>query len=404
MKGVHLDEGGERDSGLWLEGSAGFSLSVVWNSGCSGIWAWGSNCPGDRLCAIEDSFSQVMSTPHDDTASSAPLKVPLDAYSGRTVLVTGGRGYIGSALTQSLAAVDCRIVVLDQSQADAWAPTESVADISFRCGDISNRKTWEEVLPGVDCVFHLAAREYHYRSGYDLGQDLASNALPTLHLLDVCRTQGISPRVVFASSANLFGRVSSLPVNEEHPDDPLTAWAIHKLMAEKYLKLYEDLAGISSATLRLTNVYGPTARTSVVTRVVINHMIAKALAGETLLTYSNHDRVRDYVFLVDVVNAFLLVGAPSVSSGHDMYVLGSGEGHTIGEVWRLIADRVEASTGGQVLVESDDSVEIELLERRSFVADTSRLTEAVGWKPQTSLAEGIDVTLRALLPMVRRMA
>ena len=188
---------------------------------------------------------------------------------------------------------------------------------------------------GIDYVFHLAAQEYFYRSGYDPEQDLQFNTLPILRLLEVCRTQNYRPKIVFASSANLFGLVDTLPVNEDNRADPLTMWAIHKLTAEHYLKLYSQQFGIKSISLRLANVYGPTARRSVMTRVVINKVIAKALGGEALITYANKGCIRDYVFLKDVVQAFLLAGAYCGSNKSPFYVIGSGEGETIADVWHV---------------------------------------------------------------------
>ena len=138
---------------------------------------------------------------------------------------------------------------------------------------------------------------------------------------------------MFASSANLFGLTDTLPVNEDNLDYPLTIWAAHKLTAEHYLRLYSQQFGIHSISLRLANVYGPTAHQPVMTRVVINKVIAKAIQGEALITYVNRRCVRDYVFLKDVVIAFLLAGAYCGTNKRPIYVIGSGEGKTIEGVW-----------------------------------------------------------------------
>jgi len=334
---------------------------------------------------------------HDKKLTAAIRSTILDAYHGRTILITGGRGYIGSTLTQSLAEVNCKLILLDHSTGNTWKPEHQKAEVLVLHGDVSVRKTWGAALPGVDYVFHLAAKEYFYRSGYDPEQDLQFNTLPILRLLEVCRTQNYRPKIVFASSANLFGLVDTLPVNEDNRADPLTMWAIHKLTAEHYLKLYSQQFGIKSISLRLANVYGPTARWSVMTRVVINKLIAKALEGEALITYANQGCVRDYVFLKDVVQAFLLAGAYCGSNKSPFYVIGSGEGETIADVWHLIADSVESHTGKNVPIRFDESVKIEPLELRSFVADTALFQSATGWKPQTGLTQGIDITVRAFL-------
>jgi nucleoside-diphosphate-sugar epimerase len=329
-------------------------------------------------------------------AASIPTKI-LEAYQGRTILITGGRGYIGSALTQSLAEIVCKLILFDQSPGAAWRPESPRAEIVLLNGDVSETQFWIDALPGVDYVFHLAAKEYFYRSDYNPEQDLQFNALPILRLLEACRGQANRPQIVFASSANLFGLVGTLPVNENHRDDPLTMWAVHKLAAEYYLRLYAQQFGLQSITLRLANVYGPTARWSAMDRVVINKVAAKALNGEALVTYANRRCVRDYVFLDDVVSAFLLAGACCGSTKDLVYVIGSGEGKSIATVWQLIAKCVKSYLGKEVLIRSDDSVKIEPLEMRNFVADTQRFQNATGWRCRTGLTQGVDNTVRTIL-------
>jgi UDP-glucose 4-epimerase len=333
---------------------------------------------------------------HSTSFRTTP-KTILDAYRGRTILVTGGRGFIGSALTQSLSDINCKLILLDESPAGVWRPTGQQAEVLIQQGDVAVRKTWEMVLSGVDTVFHLAAREYHYRTEYDPERDLTFNALPTLHLLEVCRSQQYRPQIVFASSANVFGVAASLPVNEDTHDDPLTMWAIHKLAAEQYFRLYAQQFGISTITLRLANAYGPTARRAVMTRMVINNMIAKALEGKALTTYVNRGCKRDFVFLEDVVQAFLLAGQHGGIATSPMYVIGGGEDKTIEEVWHLIAQTIGTHTGQDIPVGCDESVEIEPVEWRHFTADTARFRCDTGWEPKTTLTQGIDITVRTFL-------
>jgi nucleoside-diphosphate-sugar epimerase len=329
------------------------------------------------------------------TDASIPAKIE-QAYRGRTILVTGGRGYIGSALTRSLADIDCRLILADQSPGAAWRPEGQKAEVVLRNGNVTAPQFWPAALPGVDYVFHLAAKEYFYRSDYAPEQDLKSNALPILRLLEACRGQSNRPQIVFASSANLFGIADTLPVNEDHRDDPLTMWAVHKLAAENYLRLYAQQFGIQSITLRLANVYGPTTRWSAMKRVVINKVIAKALKDATLVTYANRRCVRDYVYLDDVVSAFLLAGVCCGSTNNLVYVIGSGEGKSIADVWQLIANCVKSHLGKEVVIRSDDAVKIEPLEMRNFVADTQRFQNATGWRCRTGLTQGIGITVRRI--------
>ena len=330
-------------------------------------------------------------------ASAALLDSTLNAYHGRTILITGGRGYIGSALAQLLSEINCKLILLDQSPAEIWQPKGPRAEVVLLNSDVSAPQFWHDALPGVDYVFHLAAKEYFYRSEYNPEQDLQFNALPILRLLEGCRVQTYRPKIVFASSANLFGLVDILPVNEDHRDNPMTMWAVHKLAAEHYLRLYAEQFGLQSITLRLANVYGPTARWSAMDRVVINKVIAKALSGEALVTYVNRSCVRDYVFLDDVVSAMLRAGIRCGSTKRLGYVIGSGKGKSIADVWQMIADCVKSHIGKNVPIQSDESVKIEPLEMRHFVADTQRFQNATGWQARTGLMQGIDITVRAFL-------
>lgn len=328
--------------------------------------------------------------------SFSELSAFADKYSGRTILITGGRGYIGSALTQSLATLTCKLVILDRSAADVWLPERPRAEVTLQQGDVSLRETWDDVLPNVDYVFHMAGQEYVHRSEPSPLLDLQLNALPILHLLDSCREHRHRPKIVFPSSANLFGLTDTLPVSEEQRADPLIPWALHKLMAEGYLRIYAKKYGISSVILRLANVYGPTARQAMTTFVVVNKMIANALAGEPLSLYANKNCIRDYVFLEDVVQALLRAGADDASFDGRMYVIGSGEGKTIAEVWQLIADKVSLLTGKTVPIRFDDAIEVEPFEMRNFVADTRLFQDATGWSSRTDLMQGIDLTIQAL--------
>ena len=321
----------------------------------------------------------------------------VNSFRGTDVLITGGQGYIGSALAQTLANIDCNLTLLDKSRVNAWMPQEGCAHISTLQGDISMLETWETVLPGMKYVFHLAALEYD-RTEYQIQRDLEVNALPVLHLLEACRKHSLSPLIIFTSSANIFGRVEKCPVDEHMRDNPPSLWSIHKLIAENYLRLYTQQFGIPSVVLRLANVYGPPVRHEVISRVILNKMILRALSGETLTLFDNQNCLRDYIFLQDVINALLRAGTSGEQIHQNpFYIIGSGEGKTFAEVWRLIADKVKKRTGKDVPIRVDSSVPIEPIDCRDFVADTTRFRQVTGWVPQVYLEEGIERTLEAVL-------
>jgi nucleoside-diphosphate-sugar epimerase len=185
-----------------------------------------------------------------------------------------------------------------------------------------------------------------------------------------------------------------LPVDENHPDYPVTIYDLHKLMAEGYLKHYTAQDVVRGAVLRLANVYGPGAKSSSADRGVLNLMIQKALKGETLTVYGDGNYMRDFVYVEDVAHAFLEAGAKIDGVNGQHFVIGSGQGHTIAEAVNLVAERVALKTGQRVpVIHVEPPAALSQIETRNFVADTTRFSYATGWKARVSLVEGIDRTI-----------
>jgi nucleoside-diphosphate-sugar epimerase len=319
----------------------------------------------------------------------------LSAYAGKTILITGANGYLGSALTAALDAADCRVVLLAR-RPHGTRPPEPADAARYRVirGDVAGREIWREALPGVDYVFHLAAHEHRHGAGHEPEQDLRVNLLSTLHLFEVCRSEGLTPRIVFASSSNLVGLPAQLPVGDDAPDDPLTVYAIHKLASEYYLRHYAREYQLPGVTLRLTNVYGPSPRAGyeVNGRVVLNGIVSAALHGGCVALYRNRACIRDYVFVDDVTRAFLAAGASQIRDGRH-FVIGSGEACRIADAVGTVVERIARRGWRRPEVRVDEAVAIEPVELRNFVADTSGFRAATGWTPRVMLEEGVDRTI-----------
>lgn len=320
-----------------------------------------------------------------------------NACAGRRILVTGGAGYLATNLIGMLQNVDCHIIRLARSGA-VLDPMNGVAQIEDVIGDVRERSTWERVLAGIDLVFHFAAQTSVYVANENPSADLESNVMPMLHLLEICRQQGWQPTVLFASTVTIAGLPTGLPVDETHPDHPMTVYDLHKLMAEQYLKWYVSQGVVRGATLRLANVYGPGPKSSRSDRGILNQMIRRALAGEVLTVYKPGDRLRDYVYVEDVSQAFLEAARHIEAVNEQHFIIGSGQGHTLAQAMNLVADRVTLKTGQPVEVKyiappSPQSP----IEYRNFVADSRRFSEATNWRASYSLVKGIDCTAEVFL-------
>lgn len=320
----------------------------------------------------------------------------LSPYEGTRILVSGGSGYLAANLVQALLPVRCQLIRLSRNHGKL-PPLSGVAQVEDFGGDIRQLATWKQAVAGVQFIFHFAAQTSVPIAAADPEADLGANVLPMLQLLEACRQFGTCPVVLFAGTATQAGLTPQLPVDETHLDSPLTVYDLHKLAAENYLKHYVSQGFVRGASLRLANVYGPGPRSSSSDRGILNTMIRRALAGESLTLYGLGQFVRDYVFVADVIRAFLTAGThPDALAGRH-FVIGSGTGHTLAAAFNLVAQRVAHKTGQQVAVQHvPQTSPLSPIEERNFVANTKAFRRATDWLPLYDLATGIDTTIEAL--------
>jgi nucleoside-diphosphate-sugar epimerase len=318
-------------------------------------------------------------------------------FSGKRVLVTGGGGFIAASIIGLLCGVDCQIVRLLRRPGTAWS-NPGKAKVEDLVGDIRDQSLWQSLPKAIDVVFHLAAQTSTYEANRAPYSDLGSNVLPMLLMLQTFQERGVKPVVVSASTVTICGLPQRLPVGEDHPDVPITIYDLHKQMAENYLKYYVRIDAVRGAALRLANVYGPGPRSSRPDRGILNQMVGRALRGDALTIYGHGENLRDYVHVEDVASAFLAAAAhmDTLNGGH--FIIGRGEGHSIGQALQLVAERVAVRTGKLVPVTSvEPPAGLSPIEARNFVADTRRFVAMTGWRARYTLAPGIDTIIESLL-------
>jgi len=317
-------------------------------------------------------------------------------YKNKRILVTGASGYLATNLVCALKDVYCTIVRLSRSS--NLLPVVGLAKVVDVTGDICAKEVFAEALKDVDVVFHLAAQTSVCTAAQNALQDLEINVIPMLNLLEICSQTDIGPVVIFAGTVTETGITETTPVDETNIDQPVTIYDMHKLIAESYLKYYCKQGAVRGVTLRLANVYGPGPRNSSSDRGVVNMMIRKALAGEELTIYGKGDCLRDYIYVDDVISAFLHAALHIKKLNGRHFVIGAGKGYSVAEAINIIADRVAAKTGFRVPVKHVETPSgMSPINRRNFVADTRQFTQATGWKASCFLIDGIDQTLETLL-------
>lgn len=318
-------------------------------------------------------------------------------YAGKGIVITGGAGYLATNLIHALKEIDCRIIRIDLPGTQ-FEPVAGPVRVSNLCGDIRIPSTWESAVADADIIFHFAAQTSTYVANADPSADIENNVLPLLRLLEICQRRQWHKTVVFSSTVTTVGLPQQLPVNETFPECPVTIYDLHKLMAEQYLKYYTRMDVVSGTILRLANVYGPGPGSSRPDRGVLNQMTRRALAGDPLTVYGKGEQLRDYVYVKDVVGAFLRAGLHVDLLKGEHFIIGSGQGYSLAQAMNLIADRVALKTGRRVAVKHIDPPSPQSpIEFRNFVADSGRFIRRTGWKANYTLTQGIDHTIEELL-------
>lgn len=316
----------------------------------------------------------------------------LGHYEGKTVLVTGASGYLAGGIVAKLKDTTCKIVRLSRGALRPVQPCR--AEFLDLSGDPGSPQFWKSVPTDVDVAFHLAGQTSVYEAERDPLGSLEANVVPMLNLLAYCKRLARPANVVFAGTVTEVGLTDHLPVNETAPDNPITVYDLHKLCAELHLQHDARMGTVFGTTLRLANIYGPAATASSGDRAVLNRIISAALAGQFVQVYGDGAYLRDYVFLDDAVAAFLLAGVKQEAVSGRHFVIASGEGHSFGEAFRMVAERVEEATRRSVKVVHVDWPENSSpIEFRNFVGDSTAFREATGWQPKTTLRQGIDRTV-----------
>lgn len=296
---------------------------------------------------------------------------------GRTVLVTGGAGFIGHRLAARLTD-GCTVRVLDDLSNGSRSAVPEAA--TFVEGDVRTEAAVEEAVDGVDVVFHQAGLVSVSASVDRPDTAHAVNGTGTLNILEAARRA--DARVVLASSAAVYGHPSTVPVPEDHPQRPTSPYGLSKLTADHYARLYADLYGLPTVALRYFNVYGPGGTSDYAG--VIDTFVQQAREGGPLTVHGDGTQTRDFVHLDDIVAANVAAGV----TGHAgrAYNVGTGQSHTIDELAGIVVDAVGTDT--EVVHTTNRAGDID----RSC-ADISRACRELGYEPAIDLRSGLEQLL-----------
>lgn len=295
-----------------------------------------------------------------------------------TYLVTGGAGFIGAALTRRLLALGHEVFVVDNLT--TGHEKNIPKDALFQHGNIQDEMVYRRLPPRrFAAIYHIAGQSSGEISFDDPVYDLQTNTQSTLLLLKFAIQNGCQ-RILYASSMSVYGEQPDMPVTEEAMPVPNSFYGVGKLASENYLRIYRQY-GLESASLRLFNVYGPGQNMLNLRQGMVSIFLAHAINRHHISVKGNKERYRDFVYIDDVVEAFIaLESMQSVSSM--VYNVGSGVRTTVGELIKKIcaympfevSESYEGSTPGDIF---------------GITSDCTKIFQEAGWQGEISLDTGL---------------
>jgi len=309
----------------------------------------------------------------------------------KRVLVTGGLGFIGSNLARRLVELGARVVLVDSLIPEYGGNLFNIAGIEHQVqvniSDVRDEHSMQYLIQGTDYLFNLAGQTSHMDSMQNPNVDLEINCRAQLFILEACRKFNPQVKVVFASTRQLYGKPEYLPVDEKHRLRPVDVNGINKMAGEWYHILYNDVFGIRACALRLTNTIGPRMRIKDARQTFLGIWLRLLVEGQPFEVWDGPQR-RDFTFVDDAVDAFLLAAADEQANGK-IFNLGGDCAISLRELGDLL---LEVNGGGNYTVREFPS-DRRRIDIGDYFADFSLIRSTLGWQPRTPLREGLSRTL-----------
>jgi UDP-glucose 4-epimerase len=314
------------------------------------------------------------------------------AFRKKRVLVTGGLGFIGSNLSARLVESGARVTIVDNMiprlGGNLFNVKEIVDDIHINFSDIRDAHSMDYLVKGQEVIFHLAGQVNHVDSIRNPIQDLDINCRGTLVLLESCQKYNREVKIIFAGTRGEYGSSVSLPVDEDHPTNPKGIYAVTNLTAEKMVFVYHDVHKIAGSCLRITNTYGHRHQMAHDEYGVLNWFIRKAIDDEVIPVFGDGRILRDFLYVDDLVDCFLQVATCEQAYGE---VFNVGTGIPINFI-NLAKKIIEIAGSGKMAL-TEFTQERKEVEPGDYYTNISKIKRIVGWRPETSIEEGLRRTI-----------
>ena len=303
------------------------------------------------------------------------------AFGGRRILVTGGAGFVGSSVVRRLVGAGARVTVLDDlftGQSDAVPTGAQLVE-----GSVTDLQLVRDLVAENSLVFHLAARNIIASTANPL-DDFATNIGGTLNVLLAARESKVD-RVVYSSSASVYGNPRSIPINEDDGLWTLSPYAVSKLGGENYCVAFAESYGMPVATVRYSNVYGPGQRPDNPYCGVVAKFLVEIDAGRPVSVHGDGEQTRDYTYVDDAVDATLTAAIHPRAEG-EIFNVGTGIETSVNQLARAIATSLDS----EYTINHVDRRDIDNIRRR--VVNIEKIRRMLKWAPQWTLRRGLAAT------------
>jgi len=312
-------------------------------------------------------------------------------FKNKNILITGGIGFIGSALARRLVSLGAKVTLIDSLIPEYGGNLQNIADIQDKVkvniSDVRDPHSMRYLVKDIDILFNLAGQTSHMDSMQNPFTDLEINSKAQLSILEAFRLYNPKVKIVFASTRQIYGKPDYLPVDEKHPICPVDVNGINKVAGENYHILYNNVYGIRACALRLTNTYGIGMRIKDARQTFVGIWIRQLLQNKPFEVWGG-EQLRDFNYVEDVVDAFLIAATNKNAEGK-IFNLGSDEVVSLKQLAEILID--VAKTGQFTIKEFPE--ERKKIDIGDYYSDYQLINKTLAWKPKTSLHEGLEKTM-----------
>lgn len=314
-------------------------------------------------------------------------------FEKKNVLITGGLGFIGANLALRLVELGAHVTLVDSLIPEYGGNLFNVEPVKERVtvniADVRDEFSMDYLVRGRDYVFNLAGQTSHLDSMRDPYNDLDINCRAQLSILEACRKNNPTVKIVYASTRQIYGKPDYLPVDEKHLVHPTDVNGINKMAGEWYHILYNNVYGVRAVSLRLTNTYGPRMRVVDARQTFLGIWVRRVIEDTPIEVWGDGLQLRDFNYVDDVVDALLLVAGDERANGQ-IYNLGSQETINL----RDLAARLIALNGAGDCKIIPFPPERKAIDIGDYYSDYTRISTELGWEPQVDLDDGLHRTLQ----------